>query len=130
MDEIVKKQERKLTSHEAHKLFKNHLILALSESGAYVWSNETGVIQSKAGHFISYGKKGSADILGVWHGMFLAVEAKTGSGRQSEQQIIFQQQVAKQGGIYHVAKWNGQEPIKIAAMREVRAVADRIKGIV
>ncbi len=130
MEKQLEKQEKQLDKHAAHKLFKNHLILALSEAGAYVWANETGTIQAKAGYYITYGKTGSADILGVWHGLFLAVEAKTGTGRQSEHQTIFQTNIAKQGGIYHVARWDKQENIKNAALREVAAIRDRIKGII
>lgn len=125
MDKIEEKQ-KVLTSHEAHKKLKNHLILCLSEAGAYAWANETGTIQSKAGYWITYGHKGSSDILAAWLGRLVAVEAKTGSGKQTREQIIFEKNVTEQGGIYYVAKWNKIEPVKTAAMRAVKEIRDRI----
>ena len=115
-----------MDKHQAHKLFKNHMILALSEAGAYVWANETGLIQSIKGHYIQYGHRGSADILGVWNGRFIAVEAKTGNGIQSPQQIIFEKNVTEQRGVYYVAKWNKIEAVKDAAMREVECIRERV----
>ncbi|MTA40650.1 MAG: hypothetical protein F2563_02385 [Actinobacteria bacterium] len=115
-----------MDKHQAHKLLKNHMILALSEAGAYVWANETGSVQSIKGHYIQYGHKGSSDILGVWNGKFIAIEAKTGKGVQSPQQKIFEKNVTEQRGVYYVAKWDGIEPIKDATQREVGNIRKRI----
>jgi hypothetical protein len=126
LGKTVGKVNVKMDKHTAHKMFKNYLILSLSQAGAYVWANETGAVKSVKGHYIQYGHKGSSDILGIWNGKLLAVEAKTGKGTQSPQQIVFQKNITEQGGLYHVAKWDVIEPIKDATMREVEYIRERI----
>lgn len=51
-----------------------------------------------------YYKKGTADILGIYKGKFLAIEVKSASGRLSEHQKIFLNQVKENGGIAIVAR--------------------------
>jgi hypothetical protein len=70
------------------------------------WRNETGMaISIDLKRKISYGLKGSADILGLLHnGRFLAIEVKTGKAVQSKQQKNFQSMVEKFGGIYLIAR--------------------------
>lgn len=60
---------------------------------------------SPSGNMISYGLKGSADIIGLLNtGRFLAVEVKTGMARQTKEQKAFQQMIDKLGGLYIVAR--------------------------
>lgn len=71
-----------------------------------VWKNATGTALSMDGRrVIRYGLPGSADILGVrWPGQFIAIEVKTGSGRQNPDQLAFQKMVESLGGVYIVAR--------------------------
>lgn len=68
------------------------------------WPNETGAA-FRGKRLISYGLKGSADILGLTNdGIFMAIEVKTGHAKQSPQQIIFEKNVKKRNAIYLVAR--------------------------
>jgi hypothetical protein len=55
---------------------------------------------------ISFGLKGSADIIGIIkpHGRFLAIEVKTGAAKQTAEQLAFEKMVIKFGGVYIVAR--------------------------
>lgn len=82
----------------------------LAEFGALpwlrVWRNNTGALKDQRGQLITYGLKGSADILGLIapEGRFLAIEVKSEKGRQSESQAAFGKMVEKMGGIYILAR--------------------------
>lgn len=69
-----------------------------------IWRNNTGAI--KVGErFVSFGLKGSADILGLLRGgRFLAIEVKAASGRQSPDQKSFQKMIEDFGGLYILAR--------------------------
>ena len=69
-----------------------------------IWSNNTGAIQTDD-RFIKFGLVGSADIMGLlYDGKMICVEVKTGSGRQSKDQIKFQKMIEKFNGIYILAR--------------------------
>jgi hypothetical protein len=54
------------------------------------WSNPSGAVRIRPGKFMSFGLKGSSDILGCLpNGRFLAVECKAKSGRLSPEQKQF-----------------------------------------
>ncbi len=82
----------------------------LAEFGALpwlrVWRNNTGALTDQRGQLITYGLKGSADILGLIapDGRFLAIEVKNERGKQSPAQIAFGEMVEKMGGIYILAR--------------------------
>jgi hypothetical protein len=69
----------------------------------FFWLNNTGGAWVN-GHFIKYGKKGSADIIGCFKGRFVAIEAKTGKGVQHKGQIEFERKICAAGGFYTVAR--------------------------
>ena len=52
----------------------------------------------------AFSKPGDPDIIADVDGHFLAIEAKTKTGRQSEQQKVCQQQVEGSGGRYIIAR--------------------------
>ena len=86
---------------------QSRILLALgSRPGIRVWRNNTGALRDSNGRVIRFGLKGSADILGILapHGRMLAIECKTETGRQSEQQKRFQEMVEKHGGVYVLAR--------------------------
>jgi len=75
----------------------------------YAWRNNTGAvsIQSPRGRdrFIRYGKPGSSDILGIMaDGRFLAIECKTKTGKLTEMQRDFLEDVRYRGGVAFVAR--------------------------
>jgi penicillin-binding protein-related factor A (putative recombinase) len=51
-----------------------------------------------------YSEKGSADILGIWSGYFLAIECKSEKGRVSEHQDAWLKVMASLGAICIVAR--------------------------
>lgn len=70
-----------------------------------IWRNNTGSIKTPDGRFVTFGLKGSADILGIMRGgRFLAIEVKTATGRQSEHQKNFQNMIESFGGVYILAR--------------------------
>ena len=69
-----------------------------------IWKNATGSAQVN-GRYLKFGLIGSSDIIGIsYRGQFLAIECKTGSAKQSPQQILFQKMIEKFGGIYVLAR--------------------------
>lgn len=50
------------------------------------------------------GGPGGADIIGCYRGRFVGVEIKTATGRQSPEQILFQNLIRAKGGIYVVLR--------------------------
>ena len=68
-------------------------------------ANPTGAIRIDGNRFLSFGKVGSADIIGILpDGKFLAVECKSDNGRLSEAQKIFLDKIKNMGGISVVAR--------------------------
>ena len=94
----------------AHNRRKEHdaliqkILCALSAEGILAWENKTG-----EGHFrgawIRFGLVGSADLIGCTaQGKFLAIEVKTGTGRQEPMQSRFAKAVIDRGGHYGIAR--------------------------
>jgi hypothetical protein len=82
-----------------HEL-QNLIIEYLQAKGIYCWRSNVG--RKKNMHF---GKKGSADITGITKdGRRLEVEVKDENGKQSEEQVKFQQAIDENKGIYILAK--------------------------
>ena len=52
----------------------------------------------------AFSKPGDPDIIADVDGHFLAIEAKTKTGRQSEQQKVCQMRVTESGGVYIIAR--------------------------
>jgi hypothetical protein len=65
----------------------------------YCWSNPSGAVMIRPGKFMSFGLKGSSDILGVLPGgRFLAIECKAGRSRLSPEQKQFLVEIRVLGG--------------------------------
>lgn len=68
-----------------------------SEPGCRVWRNNVGYDSE---HAVKYGLAvGSADLIGIAHSKFLALEVKTPTGRASADQVLWLAAVARLGGI-------------------------------
>lgn len=85
---------------------QDRIRLALGRvDGLCLWRNNIGVAEMR-GYKVRFGVggPGGADLLGLYRGRFVAVEVKTETGRQSEEQRVFQKLVEKLGGIYVVLR--------------------------
>jgi hypothetical protein len=89
--------------------------------GIYHWRNNTGTAKI-ADRWVSFGKKGSADILGCLpDGKFLAVEVKSDHGRLSPEQSVFLERIRGSGGLAVVVKsWQELD----GSLREAGYVTD------
>lgn len=97
--------------------YKNHnelvnkvlLYVHANFTGRY-WSNPTGAVKTKSGHFQRYGMKGSTDIIGfTGQGRAVFIEIKTGTGCLSVDQSNFKKIVEKNGCIHVVVRENFEE---------------------
>lgn len=61
--------------------------------GGFLWRNNTG----RKGN-VSFGKVGSGDVIGVYHGYFVSLETKTPHDRKSLAQLEFAKSVFDHGG--------------------------------
>jgi hypothetical protein len=72
----------------------------LEKRGITAWNNPTGSCRIAPDRWLHFGKKGSADILGLLPGgRFLAVECKAAHGRLSPEQRQFLADIRNQGGM-------------------------------
>ena len=84
-----------------HMRLKNRILMRLSEQGAMVWNNPTGVFYTRTGQPIKVGVPGAADIIGLTaRGQALAVEVKTGTGRLSPEQKKWRDVFCAHGGLH------------------------------
>jgi hypothetical protein len=87
-----------LVQHEILKAWGAHPAVRL-------WRQNTGV--AKMGdRSVRFGLPGCADILGLIgpSGRFLAIEVKSPTGRQSEEQKRFERVIKQWGGVYVLAR--------------------------
>ena len=88
-----------------HEIMQRILISIGSRQDVRVWRNNTGAVKTQDGRIVTFGLKGSADIIGLLRGgRFLAIEVKSEIGRQSEQQKNFQKMIESFGGLYILAR--------------------------
>ena len=66
----------------------------------------------------AFSKPGDPDIIADVDGRFLAIEAKTKMGRQSEQQKVCQRKVEESGGMYIVARCLQDVVDAVASLRK------------
>lgn len=77
----------------------------LNLMGIYAWRNNTGAYKNKKDQLVRYGKKGSADIIGILpDGRFLAVECKRKSGKASSDQLLFLSNIKANHGVACIVK--------------------------
>lgn len=85
---------------------QDEIRLALGRvDGLVLWRNNIGVAEMR-GYKVRFGVggPGGADLIGCYRGRFVAVEIKTPTGRQSDEQRMFQRLVEGKGGIYVVLR--------------------------
>jgi hypothetical protein len=78
-----------------------------------VWANNTGAGKAidNPDRIIRFGLKGSSDIIGIYKGLFLGIEVKTGNAKQSSFQKNFEKMICAQGGIYVLIREKNVEHI-------------------
>lgn len=68
--------------------------------GIQAWRNNTGALKDNKGRLVRYGKKGSADIIGILpDGRFLSVECKRPGGKIRPEQIGFRDMIKHNHGV-------------------------------
>lgn len=79
---------------------------ALKKAGVFCWrNNNTAIFDPKMNGYRSFnGLKGVPDILAVINGRFTGIEVKTPRGRQSADQVLFQQRCERHGGKYYIVR--------------------------
>lgn len=100
---------------------QNKIRLALSKMGMLNWRNNTGVLKDKRGIPVRFGLcTGSSDIIGIRSveitedmvgktiGQFCALEVKTKTGKPTEAQENFLDQVNKAGGFGMIVRSAGE----------------------
>jgi hypothetical protein len=117
------------------KILKEILLALGQHPDLRVWRNNTGMLWSgakvrkveragmvkaekgdiliKSGYPVRFGLPGSADILGLISpsGRLIAIEVKTETGKQSEQQKAFAKMIKRMGGVYILAR-SADEAVK------------------
>ena len=80
---------------QTEKDIQNSIMRLLKKHNIYHWRNNSGV--TKIGNrIISFGKKGSSDIFCFYQGKFVAIEVKSATGKLTESQEEFLNEVNKQ----------------------------------
>lgn len=97
----------------AHSTLLNEILRLIgARPDCRVWKNATGAAVSRTGSYVKFGKKGSADILGITSdGRMFCVEVKTGQAVQTKEQKAFQNMITKMGGRYFLAR-NSQSVVQ------------------
>jgi hypothetical protein len=78
--------------------------LSKPEYKCRAWLNVTGTAISPSGNMMSFGLRGSSDIIGIISGRFIAVEVKTGTGRLTKEQDCFLKMISDYGGVAITAR--------------------------
>lgn len=92
-----------------------------SPTGSFV-KVEPGMVILREARPVKFGLPGSADVLGAMQGCPVAVEFKTLTGRQSDQQGMFGAAWRKAGGIYVLARSPDEAVTKVRFEIKARSV--------
>lgn len=95
---------------------QNRIMIKMSQKGYLIWRNQVGLFKTLDGRTVNIGIKGSSDLMAIKPivitpemvgqklAVFVAVEVKTATGRQSEPQKKWQKAVEKLGVKYILAR--------------------------
>lgn len=91
---------------EETPLIRDILLALGTRRDLRIWRSNCGAARTRTGRVVRFGVKGQADISGILAptGKRIEIEAKSATGRQSEQQRRFQAMIEKHGGIYILAR--------------------------
>jgi penicillin-binding protein-related factor A (putative recombinase) len=65
--------------------------------GGFAWRNNVGSVY-RNGRMVQFSRVGSGDVLGVYHGLLISIETKTGRDKARPAQIKFASDVHEAGG--------------------------------
>ena len=85
-----------------------------------LFRNNIGALQNpRTGRYTRFGVggPGGADLIGMFRGRFLAIEVKTPTGRQTDEQRRFQDLIIARGGIYLLVRSADDAVAQIAGLR-------------
>lgn len=99
MGQSTNNQTNQKGSTELHQFVVKSILLDMTTAYSRVWANNTGMIKTED-RVVRFGLKGSSDIIGIYKGLFLGIEVKTGNAKQSKFQLNFEKMICAQGGIY------------------------------
>lgn len=96
-------------STPSEKEIENAIFELLNRLGWFAWkNNSTGIYDPKIGKFRKSKNKnvinGASDILAIKNGIVLFIEVKSLTGRMSEDQEIFRDNIVRSGGYYYVVR--------------------------
>lgn len=84
---------------------KTVILRYLERRGFFAWNNPTGTVRIAPDRWVHFGKRGSADIIGILpDGKSLAVECKPPTGRLTPDQKAFLEKIRGLGGVAIVAR--------------------------
>ena len=96
--------------------------LKLQFPAFYCWRNNSGAYQTQKGHYVQFGKKGSADIIGISpDGRFVALEVKKPGEKPKEHQKEFLEEILTRGGIAGVVTSIEDVKLLLFPLIEVKA---------
>ena len=95
-----KVRKRRTPKENRETALVQNCLIHLKRQDIFAWRNNTGTLWV-SGRVVSFGKKGSADIIGLLpDGRFLGIECKVGANKQNDKQREFQQQIESNNGVY------------------------------
>jgi hypothetical protein len=103
------------STHDHSRLVNDVLAHIGSMPNVRIWRNSTGVGRAlnDPKSIVSYGLKGSPDIIGFFQGgTFIGIECKTGQAVQSKEQIAFER-VSKKFGAHYFLVNNVQQAVEL-----------------
>ena len=68
------------------------------------WRNNTGALTTSKGGFVRFGAIGSPDIFALKSSKIYGIECKSSKGKQSSNQLEWQRNFEKAGGVYILLK--------------------------
>jgi len=96
----MKKPKIKFSEKDAQK----SIIAWLTAKKMFFYRQNTAALPTEAGGFYRFGTPGAPDIVLICAGIYVGIECKSSSGRQSPAQKDFQERLEKVGGVYILAR--------------------------
>ena len=96
------RQPKKKQRPEAQ--LQDKIIKALKKIGAHVIRTNAGMARTAAGKVINIGEAGRSDLHVCYRGRFIAMEVKTVTGKLTDKQARYLEQVQRAGGIAVVVR--------------------------
>lgn len=94
--------------------------IALAACGVFAWRNNTGAIKTEK-RFFRYGTPGAGDLAGIMPGgIYIEVEVKTKTGKQTDSQRVRQRDLEEAGACYILARGYDDVVDGVKAFQEKR----------